>query len=304
MENYKFIEKLGRGTHGTVYLLKSYDEDKYVVCKSVMEKYCIHAQKEINILSKFNHRRIVRLFDSVYVNTSIFIILEYANYGTLEKMIQYFTRNNVRPSTSLAWSAISQISDALYYLHSKKIIHRDIKPANILINKFWVRDSEYLEFKLCDFSLSTSMEEYGKAIDDGATIGTPFYMAPEIVSKQKYGPSIDVWGLGVVLYEILNLRKPFTGANRKELYDAILTKNVSREEICEDNALSELVYTCLAKKDRVGAKCIAKSEKVRLNLTMLELKYRESRIELLENKIKEFEKVGLQVNGINRKDVL
>lgn len=299
MENYKFVEKIGRGTHGTVYLLKTYDSNKYVVCKSVMEKYLTHAEKEIGILSRLNHRRIVQLLDTVHVNSSIFIILDYANYGTLEKMILYFIRNNIRPSINLAWSLISQISDALYYLHSKKIIHRDIKPANILVHKFWVRDGEYLEFKLCDFSLSASVEEHQQEMEDGATVGTPFYMAPEIISKERYGPSVDVWGLGVVLYEVLNLRKPFTGTNRKELYQSILSKEISRDEICQDEALAELVEKCLVKRNRAAAKSIAKTEKVRLNLTLLELKYRESRIEALEKKIKEFEE-GVNVEEIRR----
>lgn len=293
MENYKFIEKLGRGTHGTVYLLKVHSENnKYVVCKSVMPKYTLHAEREIDILSKLNHRRIVRFLDSMQVDNSIFIIMEYVNYGTLEKMICYFSKSNVRPKLSLAWSAFSQIADALYYLHSKRIIHRDIKPANILINKFWVRESEYLEFKLCDFSLSTSLEDL---VDDGSTIGTPFYMAPEMVAKQKYDATIDVWGLGVVVYEILNLKKPFVGNNRRELYQSILTKDIAKEVICNDATLSELIQLCLVKKERICSKWIAKSEKVRLNLTMLELKYRESRIETLEKQIKEFEKIGLQI---------
>ncbi len=292
MENYKFIEKLGRGTHGTVYLLQiNGEEDKFVVCKSVLAKYKIHGRREVEILKSLSHRRIVKLLDSMEIKRSMFIILEYANYGTVEKMISYFSKNGIKPKTSLAWSVLSQISDALYYLHSKKIIHRDIKPANILINKFSVRDNEYLEFKICDFSLSTSIEELNH--DKATTIGTPFYMAPEIISQQRYDTTVDIWGLGVVIYEILNLMKPFSGNSREELYKSILTKEITKEEITNDDALAEIVYMCLSKNDRISAKSIAKSEKVRLNLTMLELKYRESKIEILENKIRKFEKVEL-----------
>lgn len=292
MENYKFIEKLGRGTHGTVYLLQiNGEEDKFVVCKSVLAKYKIHGRREVEILKSLSHRRIVKLLDSMEIKRSMFIILEYANYGTVEKMISYFSKNGIKPKTSLAWSVLSQISDALYYLHSKRIIHRDIKPANILINKFSVRDNEYLEFKICDFSLSTSIEELNH--DKATTIGTPFYMAPEIISQQRYDTTVDIWGLGVVIYEILNLMKPFSGNSREELYKSILTKEITKEEITNDDALAEIVYMCLSKNDRISAKSIAKSEKVRLNLTMLELKYRESKIEILENKIRKFEKVEL-----------
>ena len=133
------------------------------------------------------------------------------------------------------------------------------------------------------------------SIQPDATVGTPFYMAPEMVAKKKYGPGIDVWGLGVVVYELLNLRKPFGGTNRKELYDSILTKQITREEICEaDPGLSRLVEMCLDKEDRVSAKAVARNERVRLQLTMLELKYRESRIEALEKRLREYEATGEQ----------
>lgn len=136
MENYRFIEKIGRGTHGSVYLLKSQEGNSRVVCKSMPSKYKTHANNEIDILNKMNHRRVVKIIESMEIKSSVFIILEYANFGSLEKMIEYFSRQTLRPGTGLAWSLLSQLSDALYYMHSKKILHRDIKPANILVNKF------------------------------------------------------------------------------------------------------------------------------------------------------------------------
>ncbi|KAI5170431.1 hypothetical protein PAEPH01_1421 [Pancytospora epiphaga] len=289
MENYRFIEKIGRGTHGTAYLLRSEEDSRYVVCKSVIDKYLSHAHKEISILGQLNHKRVIRKIDNIQMNGSIFIILEYANYGTLERMIQYFSRGKTGPGACLGWSVLSQISDALYYIHSKKIIHRDIKPANILVNKFWVRDGEYLEFKLCDFSLATTLNCHGEKITDGATIGTPFYMAPEMIKKLPYGATVDVWGMGVVLYEMLRQTKPFKGDNRATLYREILEKEIELDGLCTDRQLSEIIGRCLLKEGRVTAREIAKNERIRLNLTMLELKYRESRIEMLENKLKEYE---------------
>lgn len=287
MEDYRFVEKIGRGTHGTAYLLKSHDG--YVVCKSVIAKHLGRARQEIAVLSRLSHRRVVRKLDSIQTNGSMFIILEYANYGTLEKMMQYFVRGGVVPGAALGWSLISQISDALYYVHSRRIVHRDVKPANILINRFWVRGGEYLEFKLCDFSLSASLEHHGDLISDGATVGTPFYMAPEMVAGQPYGSGVDVWGLGVVLYEALRLQKPFRGHTRGDLYAEIASKEIACDGICTDAPLSALVHSCLSRTGRPSARTVAKNERVRLNLTMLELKYRERRIEALEEKLREYE---------------
>ncbi|KAI4292999.1 NIMA (never in mitosis gene a)-related kinase 6 [Pancytospora philotis] len=300
MENYRFIEKIGRGTHGTAYLLKSHEKssNRLVVCKSVLEKYHGHAHREISILGQLNHRRVVRKLDDVVVNGSVYIILEYANYGTLENMIHYFQRTRARPGPGLGWSILSQVSDALYYIHSKRVIHRDIKPANILVNKFWVRGSEYLEFKLCDFSLSTVVARgpgerlniNGPCVCENGTVGTPFYMAPEVVERRAYGATVDVWGLGVVLYEALSLTKPFKGANREKLYREIVEREVQPGEVCSDASLSSVVLESLGKAARPTARELAKKDNVRLHLTMLELRYRESRIEALEKRLSELEK--------------
>lgn len=114
-------------------------------------------------------------------------------------------------------------------------------------------------------------------------------MAPEIVARRPYGLTVDVWGMGVVLYELLTLSKPFKGTTRRELFDTIINKDISSDSICSDVDLELLIKSCLLKTDRPSARTIAKNEKVRLNLTMLELKYRESKIEILGSRIKEYE---------------
>lgn len=288
MENYTFIEKLGKGTHGTVYLLKSQEEDKLVVCKSITEKYKTHAFREISILDKLNHRRIISIYDSMVIKNSIHIILEYINYGSLESMIDFFIRCKTIPTFSLGWNLLAQMSDALYYLHSKKIIHRDIKPSNILISRFFIKEKEYLEFKLCDFSLSTRCESF---IEDGHMVGTPFYMAPEIVERERYGHSVDVWGLGCCVYEVMTLNKPFKGEDRKKLFRNILEEKPEELIDWEDKGLEMLVRKCLAKENRVNSKTIAKHEKNRLYLAMHEIKVKENRIEELEKRLRNIENI-------------
>jgi len=283
MDNYTIMEKIGKGTHGTVYLLKSKEEKKYVVCKSVLNKFKSHAYREILILSKLNHRRVTKLIDSIIFKDSIFIILEYINYGSLESMISFFYKNTIFPHPNIGWAVISQISDALCYIHSKDIIHRDIKPSNILISKFYVKEKEFLEFKLCDFSLSVKNAGF---ISDGHTVGTPYYMSPEMVGKIGYDSSIDCWGLGCCLYELLNLKKPFQGHTREELFGEIRAKEIV-EDTTEDSYLDEVIKSCLRKKDRVNSRELVKNEKIRLNLAMQELKHKESKIEELEKRISE-----------------
>ncbi|KAM0679578.1 hypothetical protein GINT2_002207 [Glugoides intestinalis] len=294
MENYKLVEKIGKGTHGTVYLVKSLEEDKLVVCKLVNNKYKNHAFREISILSKINHRRIVTMVDSMVIKNSINIVLEYINHGSLETMIDFFRKCRIDPNNALGWSLISQIGDALYYLHSKKIIHRDIKPANILVSRFFVGEREYLEFKLCDFSLSTQCESY---INDGHIVGTPFYMAPEMVSRGRYNHTIDVWGLGCCVFELMNLYKPFTGEDRMELFENIIKTTPICKEVWGDPMLNILTGRCLEKSERINAKAIARNEKARLNLAILELRIREHRIEQLEKRLDNLEKSKKQLRN-------
>lgn len=288
MEEYKLVEKIGNGSHGTVYLLKSIERNRCVVCKSVINKHKNHAYKEIAILSKLRHRRVVRLIDSVVLENSVFLILEHMNHGSLESMVSFFGKSLMAPTPSLGWSMMSQVADALHYIHSKNVIHRDIKPSNILVSRICTKHREFLEFKVCDFSLSTRSDGL---VEDGCTIGTPFYMAPEVVAKSGYDCTVDCWGLGCCVYELLSLRKPFDGSTREELFQSI-TKREVVEGVSTDEVLDGLIKLCLKKCNRITSKAIVRHEKVRLNLAILEVRFKESRIEELEKKIEKLEKIN------------
>ncbi|WUR02191.1 serine/threonine-protein kinase [Vairimorpha necatrix] len=285
MEKYKFIEKLGRGTHGTVYLLESPNK-KDLVCKSVIEKHLKHAKREVSILSKLSHKRIIKLVEFIQAKGSSFIILEYANRGTLETVISFFIQKNRKATDFLLWSVLSQVSEGLEYLHSKNIIHRDIKPSNILINSIEFNKDEILEFKICDFSLSYQMED---EFVESSIVGTPFYMAPEIINKNKYNTSVDIWGLGVTLYELGTLNKPFQGETRAELYKQIKKQQI-KPGFIKDKDLEDLVLQCFRRTNRISAANIIKNYSVRLHLSMLDMKIKDMRIEELEKKIKMLEK--------------
>jgi serine/threonine protein kinase len=289
MEKYKFLEKLGRGSHGTVYLLEDLtNKTSKVVCKSVVEKHLRHAQKEVLILSKLCHKRIIKLEEFIQAKGSSFIILEYANRGTLDTVISFFIHKNRKATDFLLWSIFSQIAEGLEYLHSKNIIHRDIKPSNILINSIHSSDNEeVLEFKICDFSLSYQLSDEDEYIES-SIVGTPFYMAPEIVSKTKYNNTVDIWGLGVTMYEVSCLSKPFKGENRTDLYKQIKKTNVKKGFI-HDKILEDLVLKCLSRTNRPTAFQITNNTYVKLHLAMLDIKIKDIKIDELENKLKNLE---------------
>lgn len=290
MEKYKFIEKLGRGTHGTVYLVEPIDKTKNkVVCKSVIEKHLSHARKEVSILTNLAHKRIIKIIEFIEIKGASFIILEYANRGTLDTVIKFFIQKNRKATNFLLWSVLSQISEGLEYLHDKKIIHRDIKPGNLLIHSIYsYKNEEILEFKICDFSLSYLTEESEEYIES-SIVGTPFYMAPEMVSRKKYNNLIDVWGLGVTLYELCTLQKPFHGETRKQLYINIKSNNIE-SGFSNDEKLEKMILMCMHKTNRISSKQIIDSESCKYHLSKLDNKIKDMKIYELEKKIKLLEK--------------
>lgn len=285
MERFKFIRRLGRGTHGIVYLLETTDgTGTKIVCKSVLDRYQRHAEREIAMLSSLSHKRVVKMLESFRTNTGTFIILEYANHGTLQDMLNFLIQRRCKATMYMIWSVLAQVSDALMYLHSKKIIHRDVKPSNILINQLFVGEEGFFEFKLCDFSLARRFDDAEEHMF-GSVVGTPSYIAPEVIDGDLYDTSVDVWGLGVTLYELAMLSKPFRGRCRRELYESIKEARIPSSPICTDKTLEELIRRCLCKDNRISVRSIIQNDRIRLHLAMIEIKLREHKIQSLEREL-------------------
>ena len=225
---------IGIGSYGKVYLYKNITDkklyaikhlDKMILCKSIHTIKRIY--DEINIQSRIYHQNIVRLLNVKENDKSIYLIMEYANTGSLFKYI----RDKQCLSEEESFKFFSQIINAIYFLHKNDFIHRDIKPENILIfdNKVC---------KLCDFGCCVELN--GK--QRSTYCGTTEYMSPEIVNKMEYSKEIDIWSLGILLYEMIHGYSPFNPNNEyyntKEVIDKIKIHdlhfdiNISKE--CKD----------------------------------------------------------------------
>ena len=225
---------IGIGSYGKVYLYRNITDkklyaikhlDKMILCKSIHTIKRIY--DEINIQSRIHHQNIVRLLNVKENDKSIYLIMEYANTGSLFKYI----RDKQCLSEEESFKFFSQIINAIYCLHKNDFIHRDIKPENILIfdNKVC---------KLCDFGCCVELN--GK--QRSTYCGTTEYMSPEIVNKMEYSKEIDIWSLGILLYEMIHGYSPFNPNNEyyntKEVIDKIKIHdlhfdiNISKE--CKD----------------------------------------------------------------------
>ena len=205
-KNYEIIDKLGEGASGTVYKIRNnIDKNFYAIkmIKGIKEDQFEEAQNEAKILSTLDNEYIIKYYDSFKDNNNntYNIVMEYCDNSDLKSFIEKHQKENKPIEEKVIHCIILNICYGLKEIHNKNLIHRDIKPANLFISKDY-------KIKIGDFSISRKIKE--KISDDnGYTltegIGTDRYMAPELISGEKYNNKIDIWALGCVIYELFNL---------------------------------------------------------------------------------------------------
>ena len=164
--------------------------------------------REISILLKLRHPHIVRIYEAIFQERYIHVVMEYVPGGELFDLIN--SRGKMSELESLRY--FQQLISCLEYCHNRQISHRDLKPENILIgaNKC---------VKLADFGLSNLMRD-GRFLL--TPCGSPNYAAPEIVSGKAYcGSQIDIWSAGIILFALLTKTLPFDDNNQSMLYHKI-----------------------------------------------------------------------------------
>ena len=220
---------LGSGSFGNVYLVQHNMTQKEYAMKVVDKKKLSQSYgnsneqilNEIKIHSKLDHENIIHIYNVFENEESINIIMEYAKKGNLLDVIKK-EKNGM--SEVKAFRYFIQVVNAVYYLHQNNIIHRDIKPENILI-------AEDDTVKLCDFGWAKELNLENR----NTFCGTAEYMAPEIVTSENYAFGVDIWSLGILLFEMIFGHSPFEGKNMNSIminikvHDLIYDKPVSKE---------------------------------------------------------------------------
>ena len=199
--------ELGIGSYGRVCLV-AHKNTKQKYALKIINKHKIFQvygnwdliYNEIKIHKKLKHENIIRLYYTSEDEETIKILLEYAKKGDLYNLIQ----EEKGFSEEKAYKYFIQVVNAVNFLHSNNIIHRDIKPENILI-------TENDTAKLCDFGWAKEI-----TLNNRSTFcGTMEYMAPEIVGSENYDYSVDIWSLGILLYELIMGNSPFRSTKDK-----------------------------------------------------------------------------------------
>lgn len=218
---YAFGKELGRGHFGVVRICIDLETGEQLACKSIL-KANLKKKEEIEELRAevavmrhlAGHAHVVELVDLFEDNESVHLVMELCKDGDLFDYIARRRRLQEGDAARILW----QVVLAVQHCHSRGVIHRDLKPENILFATAG-DDTTEPQVKIADFGLAV-IPEPGQLASGLA--GSPFYMAPELVRRHKYGPQIDVWSLGVILYTALSGFLPFWGKNHEQTFAAVM----------------------------------------------------------------------------------
>src|SRR6184192_3817212 len=219
-DRYTLERELGAGGMATVYLAHDVRHNRKVAIKVMHAELAalIGAErflKEIETTANFQHPHILPLFDSGQVEGTVFYVMPYVQGESLRSRLTRETQLPVAAAIRIA----AEIAAGLDYAHRQGVIHRDIKPDNVLFH-----DGRAL---LADFGIALALGGDGRTrmTKAGASLGTPEYMSPEqAAGEQKQDPRTDVYALGVVLYEMLAGRPPFTGPSAQAIFAQVLSE--------------------------------------------------------------------------------
>ena len=216
--HYLIIKPLGKGSFADVFMVKNEKTQEIMAMKRIhSEKIKKDSQlkelldHEVKILRLCNSENITKFHAFLESDNNIYIIMEYCKDGDMKEFLKKQTKKRV--SEKEATNIMKQLLKGFQELHRIGAMHRDFKPENVLIHEG--------VFKICDFG-------FGKISKLTATsLGTAKYMAPEIIKYEEYDYKVDIWSLGVVLYEMLFGCVLFWGNNDDEIEHQVLHENLN-----------------------------------------------------------------------------
>jgi eukaryotic-like serine/threonine-protein kinase len=204
---YRVEREIGRGGMAAVFLAEALDERRQVAIKVLRpEVACFlgpdRFHREIEILRRLRHSRIVPVLDSNEAGALLFLVMPYVAGENLRARVDRESQLSLPAVLSIA----RDLATAIDYAHGENVLHRDIKPENVLL--------EEGRALVCDFGLARAIDRSAlePLSSTGLVIGTPAYMSPEqAMADAALGPGCDIYALGCVVYEMLTGELPFTG---------------------------------------------------------------------------------------------
>jgi len=215
-DEYELGAELGKGAYGVVYKAKQIKDGNFYAVKRIQRKDLKpddeeDIQREVEILGKLKHKYVLTLIDYFKTPEVHDIVTEMLEGGELFDRISakhFYTEKEAKEVMHICFSA-------LRHIHENNIVHRDLKPENLLL----LSKSDDMHLKIADFGLAGQIKGSNGMLVGIA--GTPYYMAPEMVSKKPYSYPADVWSMGVICFILLGGYPPFQGDNMGKLLTRI-----------------------------------------------------------------------------------
>lgn len=220
IDGFVVFEKVGSGSYASVYKAYTKVGARNIVAIKCIDKSGIKHSgsavdnliSEIRLLKTLTHPHIVKMIDFTWDDKNIYIITEYCCGGDLSKYIHKFGRISEKQVLYF----LQQLVLALKFLREKGVVHMDLKPHNLLLQKS--SEGKYI-LKVADFGFASQLE----SVSGRGPRGSPLYMAPEMLTG-NYDDRVDLWSVGVIMYECLFGKAPYSSSSFKQLVHKIQTK--------------------------------------------------------------------------------
>jgi p21-activated kinase 1 len=233
---YDKLYKIGQGASGGVFRAENLSTGLFMALKQVALKYQVRKDailNELHVLMTVEHPNIVRFFEAFLWEGDLWMVLEYMEGGSLAGLLRalYLTETQIA-------TVLKQVLQGLAHLHSQNIIHRDIKSDNILLTRTG-------QIKITDFGFSAPA---GEALPRRCSmVGTPYWMAPEVVARRPYDRKVDIWSVGILLMEMIDGEPPYIKENPIRALYLIATQGTPKleQEHKVSSILRDFLENCL-----------------------------------------------------------
>ncbi|ELP90949.1 serine/threonine protein kinase HT1, putative [Entamoeba invadens IP1] len=238
-------KKLGEGSFGIVYLgeFRSHKVAIKKLREGCSDESKVHEfEKEVSMLDKFRCDYLVHFYGAVFIPNRICMVTEFAEYGSLNDLMK--KRREQSPRMAVKVKFMFDMAKGISYLHNNGIVHRDIKPDNLLI--FSLDLGTTINAKMTDFGSARNINMLMTNMTFTKGIGTPKYMSPEVLNKEKYKMPSDIFSFAISMYECFTWKEPYPKENFKFAW-SIADFVASGKHLAQVDCLDDTIYSLLNK---------------------------------------------------------